>query len=334
MSQYTPLKLRRLPADYCFPAQPGVDATQPGVDAYIFPEEAVIAVEVALVTQRPLLVAGPPGCGKSRLAETVAAVLQWNFLHQTITSRTRVEQLTVDVDHLRRLNDAQRAARPDARSNARALERDEEYYNPGIFWWAFNPASASRRGLPANVGKPRVAARCGGVVRRPASEPQHTVLLIDEIDKAEPDLPNDLLEPLDRRSFTLPDGRPLTADPQQELLMIITTNRERELPQAFLRRCVSLLLREPDRDGLIAIARVHAPDVADELIAAIAAKMVELRRQRSDSGQRPPGTSEFLDAVRTCHDLAIGVDSEKWQQVERATLLKPMAAEDERSRQS
>jgi MoxR-like ATPase len=106
------------------------------------------------------------------------------------------------------------------------------------------------------------------------------------------------------------------------------------LPQAFLRRCVSLLLREPDRDGLIAIARVRAPDVADELIAAIAAKMVELRRQRSDSGQRSPGTSEFLDAVRTCHDLAIGVDSEKWQQVERATLLKPMAAEDERSRQS
>jgi MoxR-like ATPase len=201
MARYRPTNFT-LPDDYSFAGDPALE-----IKPYIFSEAAVIAVEVALVTQRPLLVAGPPGCGKSRLAETVAAVLQWNFLHQTITSRTRVEQLTVDVDHLRRLNDAQRAARPDARSNSRALERDEEYYNPGIFWWAFNPASASRRGLPANVGKPRVAARCGGVERRPASEPQHTVLLIDEIDKAEPDLPNDLLEPLDRRSFTLPDGR-------------------------------------------------------------------------------------------------------------------------------
>ncbi|MBL8394086.1 MAG: MoxR family ATPase [Candidatus Accumulibacter sp.] len=325
MSQYIPRKLTRLPADYCFPAEGDVAA-------YLFSEEAVIAVEVALVTQRPLLVAGPPGCGKSRLAETVAAVLQWNFLHQTITSRSRVEQLTVDVDHLRRLNDAQRAARPEARTKARALERDEEYYNPGIFWWAFNPTSASRRGLPANVGRPRVAARCGGVVRRPDNQPQHTVLLIDEIDKAEPDLPNDLLEPLDRRSFGLPDGRTLTADPAQELLTIITTNRERELPQAFLRRCVSLLLREPERDGLIAIARVHEPKVAPELIERIADRMVELRQQRVDSGQRSPGTSEFLDAVRTCHDLAISVDSEKWQQVERATLLKPMVAQDEPSR--
>lgn len=327
MSRYTPRKLQRLPADYCFPAEGDVAA-------YIFPEEAVIAVEVALVTQRPLLVAGPPGSGKSRLAETVAAVLQWNFLHQTITSRTRVEQLTVDVDHLRRLNDAHRAARLDARPNVEALDRDEEYYNPGIFWWAFNPASASRRGLPAVAGKPRLAPRFSGVVRRPKDEPPHTVLLIDEIDKAEPDLPNDLLEPLDRRSFRLPDGRPLTADPQQELLTIITTNRERELPQAFLRRCVSLLLKEPDRDGLIAIARVRAPEVAVEMVAGIADKMVELREQRSDSGQRPPGTSEFLDAVRTCHGLQISVDSAKWQQVERATLLKPMVAEDEHSRQS
>ena len=321
MSPYTPRKFS-LPADYCFTAQGDIDA-------YIFPEEAVIAVDVALVTRRPLLVAGPPGCGKSRLAETMAAVLRWNFLQQTITSRTRVEQLTVEVDHLRRLNDAYRAASP----KAKALDRDEEYYNPGIFWWAFDQQSARRRGLPSDA-KPRLAPRFPGIRRRPKGQAQHTVLLIDEIDKAEPDLPNDLLEPLDRRSFGLPDGRTLAADPQQKLLTIVTTNRERELPQAFLRRCVSLLLEEPDLERLIAIARVRAPAVDGELTRRIADKMIELREQRRDSGQRSPGTSEFLDAVRTCHDLGIGVDSEAWQQVERATLCKPMVAQDEHSQRS
>ncbi len=322
MSQYTPRKFD-LPADYCFPGEGDVAA-------YLFSEAAVIAVDVALATDRPLLVAGPPGCGKSRLAETMGAVLKWNFLHQTITSRSRVEQLTVDVDHLRRLNDAHRAGRSDAQ----VLDRDEEYYNPGIFWWAFNHRSASRRGLPAGTGSPRLAPRSTAVVRRLDQDPQHSVLLIDEIDKAEPDLPNDLLEPLDRRSFGLPDGRPLSADPQQKLLTIITTNRERELPQAFLRRCVCLLLKAPARNGLIAIARVRAPDVDADLVAAIANQIIELREQRSESGQRSPGTSEFLDAVRTCHELKVGVDSEVWKQVERATLLKPMVADDEHPRRS
>ncbi len=326
MSQYTPRMFDLPDNDYCYRGEP-----EHKVDAYIFSEAAVIAVDVALATGRPLLVAGQPGCGKSRLAETMAAVLKRNFLYQTITSRTRFEQLTVEVDHLRRLNDAHGAARSDRI----ALQRDREYYNPGIFWWAFNPQSACRRGLPAGAMPPRSAPRFTGIMRRLVDQTQDTVLLIDEIDKAEPDLPNDLLEPLDRRSFGLPDGSTLFGDPEQKLLTIITTNRERELPQAFLRRCVSLFLEEPDKDGLMAIARVRAPEVDDrDLVARIAGKIEALRAELKDSGQRWPGTSEFLDAVRTCHALKISVDSPQWQHVEQSTLRKPMVLSDERSRRS
>ncbi|MDS4014381.1 MAG: MoxR family ATPase [Candidatus Accumulibacter sp.] len=327
MSRYSPRHFQ-LPDDDCFPGEEASAGNPSTVAPYIFSRTALIAVDVALATERPLLVAGPPGCGKSRLAETMAAVLKWSFVRQTITSRTRCEQLTVEVDHLRRLNDAHRAARADAHV---LLKRDREYYNPGIFWWAFDPRSAELRGLP-EFQPPRNKARFPGLARPAAAgEPPATVVLIDEIDKAEPDLPNDLLEPLDRRSFGLPDNTTLTADPLAKLLTIITTNGERELPQAFIRRCVTLRLEEPTRDILIAIAAVRAREAEPALVAAVADKILALRDELKDSGRRPPGTSEFLDAVLTCHWLAIGVDSEVWQEVEQATLRKPMLREDERS---
>ena len=92
-----------------------------------------------------------------------------------------------------------------------------------------------------------------------------TVLLIDEIDKAEPDLPNDLLEPLDRRRFSRPDGKHVEAGDDLEILTIITTNRERELPAAFMRRCVSLVLKAPDESKLQTIAHHHFPDSKNRL---------------------------------------------------------------------
>ncbi len=333
MSHYTPRNFT-LPADYCFRGDPR-DPAESAADPYIFSREAVIAVDVALATGRPLLVAGPPGCGKSRLAETMAAVLRWNFVYQTITSRTRLEQLTVEVDHLRRLNDAHLAAR--STSPHALADRDEEYYNPGIFWWAFDAHSARRRGLPESVARPRSEPRFPGVERKPPDEAREgTVLLLDEIDKAEPDLPNDLLEPLDRGSFGLPDGRTLRAQDGAQRLTVITTNRERELPPAFVRRCVTLLLAEPSREALVAIAAVRAPQAEKTLVEKVADRIEALRQELDESGRRPPGTSEFLDAVNTCQQLRIAVDSpdweETWQQIELVTLRKPMVTEDERSR--
>ncbi len=316
------------PPDFCSPRDETLK-----IDPYLFSEPVVIALRVALATRRPLLVAGSPGCGKTCLAEALAAQIGWSFLRETITSRTRLDDLTVDVDHLRRLHDAQRAR---ADNEQRTLAPDEAYYKPGVFWWAFSRETASWRGLSQkDIGDhPQMQLEFPGTPRRRSEGPQGTILLIDEIDKAEPDLPNDLLEPLDRRSFPLPGGKTVAADSEHELLTVITTNRERELPQAFLRRCVSLLLDEPKADRLIAIALKHIAGADRPRVEALADKIVAFRSKARERGRRPPGTSEFLDAVRACETLDIQVDdqNEVWQQVERAVLLKPGELENEAGR--
>ncbi|MCI0734347.1 MAG: AAA family ATPase, partial [Methylococcaceae bacterium] len=194
---YTPTYLKNLPKNRIL--------TKSGDDPpYVFSDDIVIALDVALATDRPLLVSGKPGCGKSRLAEAVAAVQGWSFLGKTITSRTRLEELTVEIDHLRRLNDAQ------VRESGARLKPDRAYYNPGLFWWAFNPGSAARRGLTEETKEHGVDPLA--YIGTERKQDSGIVLLIDEIDKAEPDLPNDLLEPLDRRSFSLPDGGKIEAE--------------------------------------------------------------------------------------------------------------------------
>jgi MoxR-like ATPase len=304
-----------LPGTYRFD---GDKATR--VEPYIFSENIVIALDVALATQRPLLVAGRPGCGKSRLADAMATILKWNFLSKTMTSRTRLEELTVEVDHLRRLHDAQRGRDADT------LKPDAAYQNPGIFWWAFDPDSARRRGCTRELANTHgIEVGFPGVRRIRDNAAQHAVLLIDEIDKAEPDVPNDLLEPLDQRSFGLPDGSKLRADDQQQLLTIITTNGERALPPAFLRRCVSLLLDDPDKDELVAIAQVHYPKADVARITAIADKILKFRTDAPSAGRRAPGTSEFLDAIVACEELGIDVDEAErstWWHIEGAILQK------------
>lgn len=285
------------------------------IDPYLFSDAIAIAVDVALVTNRPLLVSGPPGSGKSQLARAVAALLKWNFIDCTITSRTRLETLTVDVDHLARLHDAQRAAISGADA-----EPEQCYWRPGIFAWAFNPAKAATL-----TGAKSAHANFPGQWRTQADGAQHTVLLLDEIDKAEPDLPNDLLEPLDRRSFALPDGRRFEAADTHRTLTFITSNGERELPQAFVRRCVRLHIDHPDKNGLVAIAKQHFPDAKKPRVEAIAAKVENFRKELEEAGQRPPGTSEFLDAVRACEKLDVQVaDSAAgiWPHIEQAVLLK------------
>ena len=307
-----------------------------GVSPYVFDDTMAIAIDVALATDRPLLVSGNPGCGKSRLADAIAAVQGWSLLARTITSRTRLETLTAEVDQLRRLHDAQ--------VGAPVRDRPDGYYlNPGVFWWAFDPDGARRRGLaPATAAQHQVALDYpgGGECPPVAGQAAGTVLLIDEIDKAEPDLPNDLLEPLDRRRFDLPDGfsadrdgleqgfiqAPPTA--QLRLLTIITTNRERDLPQAFLRRCVLLEIPDPDEDRLVAIARRHFPVGDERRMRALAELLLRLRGQARAQRVRPPGTAELLDAVQACERLGIAVSDAPdsvWSHMGRALLAKDPA---------
>ncbi len=307
-----------------------------GISPYVFSDAMAIAIDVALATDRPLLVSGNPGCGKSRLAEAVAVVQGWSLLSRTVTSRTRLETLTAEVDQLRRLNDAQ------ARGEHQQLRPDGYYLNPGIFWWAFDPDGARRRGLaPDQALEHKVQLDHPGTQRAPAlGQVAGTVLLIDEIDKAEPDLPNDLLEPLDRRRFDLPDGfsahrtdgdHTFIQAPESaglRLLTIITTNRERDLPQAFLRRCILLEIPDPERDRLVEIAGHHYPDGDRDRMEQIAMLLLDLRKQAQNQQVRSPGIAEMLDAVQACEELGIPVDKGPdsiWSHIERAVLAKEPA---------
>jgi len=319
---YRPTFFESLPKDY-------VLKKTAGVDPYVFSEDIAIAVDVVLATNRPLLVSGNPGSGKSRLADAVAAVQGWSLLAKTMTSRARLESLTVEVDQLRRLNDAQ------ARGKGSGMRPDAYYLNPGLVWWAFQPETACRRGLSeSDANNHRVSLPYPGTERISGSA-RHAVLLIDEIDKAEPDLPNDLLEPLDRRRFDLPegfrvDGRSrITGGENISLLTIITTNGERELPQAFLRRCVMLELPDPEPDQLVRIGLKHIPNGDPDRIRKIADRLHTFRTKADDLRRRPPGTAEFLDAIHACEKLKIPVSDAPgsvWKKIENAILVKDTKA--------
>ncbi len=304
---YTPVIFNKLNDENTYKGDPDNE-----IDPYVFSRAIATVVDVALATNRPLLVEGEPGCGKSRLAESVAAVMGWHFLRKTVTSRTTLEELTVEMDHLQRLHDAY------AGNQGGKLKEHWEYFKPGVFWWAFNHESA--RTLNRNDKKERQTFK--GTARKQGNLKNNCVLLIDEIDKAEPDLPNDLLDTLDRRRIDLPDGRVVDATEKTTLFTVITSNGERELPPAFLRRCVTLRIQHPDHQQLISIAKEHFPLAEPEVIESVAGKVMNLRGKLKDELQRPPGTSEFLDAVRACVELEITPDHEIWDDIEQSVLIK------------
>jgi len=146
-------------------------------------------------------------------------------------------------------------------------------------------------------------------------------VLIDEIDKADPDVPNDLLLPLGSFQFTLEDGTPVVAATPP--LVIITTNEERDLPKAFLRRCVVLALREPDDSRLRAIVGLHFPAAAPTLIDPLISAYRTIRTDRIALNEVPPSVAEFLDAVAACAQLQASADTGEWDQLAEFLLTKP-----------
>ena len=290
------------------PFDPG-SGVEPGTGGYVYHDSRIIlAVNVALAARRPLLVSGLPGSGKSTLAADVAARLRWSFVGTTITSRTRLEDLVARTDSVRRLADAQ----------ADKLEDDDAYLVPGVLWWAFDADSAAR------------VARHGHDIRTdPHNASEGTVVLLDEIDKAEPDLPNDLLTPLDRFTIRVPGRDPITAD--TKMLFVITTNGERAMPPAFLRRCVALELSDDDPGFFTAVATSHFGARTDSLYADIAARTIELGKLAEDERRRRPSMGEYLDAVRASRDFgqrpptADSPGTKLWAAIEEAALRKTRA---------
>jgi MoxR-like ATPase len=282
------------------PSRPGQESAAEQV-TYVYDDPQVaVAVNVALVTERPLLITGPAGAGKSSLATDVAWRLDRAYLETVITSRTRLSDLVGEVDLVRRLNDAQ----------AERLDPDYgNYLVPGVLWWAFDPASARRAPLAGPERLTRGDRYGTGVV-----------VLLDEIDKAEPDLPNDLLGPLGTGKIAVPHRAEVrTSTPT---LVMITSNGERDMPPAFLRRCVHLELADPNKPFLIRVATAHFGPRDDELYQEVAERTLELQADAKAAGRRPPSTAEYLDTVRACIELDVRPRSTAWRRIEEAALGK------------
>jgi MoxR-like ATPase len=276
------------------PRKPVTPPTVP----YRYSRRIELAVNAARATGRPLLVAGPPGCGKSTLARSVSEVLGWRYYAAVITSRTQARELLWTFDSLRRLQDAQ----------VNKLDPSEEAYTrPGVLWWALEPESA--KALPR--AHDPVLAGTGS----------DAVVLLDEIDKADPDVPNDLLVPLDTGRFVV-DETGKEVKPTRKYQLIITTNGERELSPAFLRRCVLLNLTTPEEEELAEIARLHKLDGDDTLLKELASWLTSAAEEARQRGERELSTAEYLDAVRACRDLKIRFGSDAWSELARIILSK------------
>ncbi len=280
---------------------------EPPEQGYVYDEQGriALAVEVALVTGRPLLVRGKPGTGKTSLAIDVATRLGWRFYRHTVTSRTRARDLLWTYDAVRRLNDA----------NAQKVSSPLAYVTPGVLWWAFAPASAAVRGQPHTD----LAA-----LEDPSRQPgERAVVLIDEIDKADPDLPNDLLVPLGALQFEVNEveqGPRVTTETPP--LILVTTNEERDLPAAFLRRCVVLALPEATDERMLSVARAHFGERASgPLLQQVLEAYASVRRGRTPE-EHEPSLAEFLDAVAAV--VALGEDDKaRWAGIVEFTLAKP-----------
>lgn len=289
-------------------------------EKHIYTPQTCAAVQAALACRRPLLLLGEPGLGKTQWARAAAHVLGWPLIYQVVNGRTECEDLLHRFDAVARLARAQVAGRPRTSGSA-ATPEDElaplNYVQPGVLWWAYHWASAKAQAE-------RAKEHCGGGEAWEAlpgweqGEKQGVVVLIDEIDKAEAEVPNSLLESLGTVGFQVPHGGGFVALPDGCVspLVIITSNEERELPPAFLRRCVVMRLSLPAdpeelRSELLGYAEVHFGKATGTATISLRMRETVFAQWKADReqarGDDPrPGLAEYLDMLRALADMYPG----------------------------
>jgi len=230
-----------------------------GSDQYVATPDLMLAVNAAVTLQRPLLVKGEPGTGKTMLAEEVARALGLPLLQWHIKSTTKAQQGLYEYDAVSRLRDSQLAG-----ADSERVKDIRNYILRGVLWQAFT-----------------------------AEQP--TALLIDEIDKADIEFPNDLLRELDRMEFHVYETRELI-QARHRPIVFITSNNEKDLPDAFLRRCFFHYIKFPDADTMRAIVDVHFPGLKKELLGAALKTFYDVRNL--PGLKKKPSTSELLDWLK------------------------------------
>ena len=256
-----------------------------GTQNYVATDDLMLAVNAAATLKRPLLVKGEPGTGKTMLAEEVALALGMPLLQWHIKSTTKAQQGLYEYDAVSRLRDSQMA---DVDGGARVRDI-HNYIVKGVLWQAFT-----------------------------ADKP--VVLLIDEIDKADIEFPNDLLREIDRMEFYVYETRELIKATHRPLVFI-TSNNEKELPDAFLRRCFFHYIKFPDAVTMQAIVNVHFPNLKKELLGAALRSFFDVR---SLPGlKKKPSTSELLDWLKllVAEDISLDVLQSKDDKVLVPPLL-------------
>jgi MoxR-like ATPase len=235
-----------------------------GTDSYVATDDLTVAVNATVALERPLLVKGEPGTGKTELARQVASALGLPLIEWHVKSTTKAQQGLYEYDAVSRLRDSQ--------LGEERVHDVRNYIRKGKLWQAFDAE-----------GK--------------------VVLLIDEIDKADIEFPNDLLQELDRMEFHVYEtGETIRA--RHRPVVIITSNNEKELPDAFLRRCFFHYIRFPEAETLRRIVAVHFPQIKERLLAEALTRFYEIRE--TPGLKKKPSTSEVLDWLKLilAEDLA------------------------------
>ena len=251
-----------------------------GTSSYVATDDLKLAVNAAITLQRPLLIKGEPGTGKTMLAEEVAAAIDVPLLQWHVKSTTKAQQGLYEYDAVSRLRDSQLG---DER-----VKNIENYIVKGVLWQAFESQ-------------------------------QPMVLLIDEIDKADIEFPNDLLRELDRMEFHVYETRQ-TIRARHRPIVMITSNNEKELPDAFLRRCFFHYIKFPDRETMQAIVDVHFPGLKKQLLKEALDSFYQIREL--PGLKKKPSTSELLDWLKLL--VAEDIPAEALRSRDDKTVIPPL----------